>query len=153
MAPDLRLTLKMELDFPYSTPLEMSGASWVRMWSWWVQSKNPEYHISASKISTHWSSNCFFSGRWAAFLWCRCLPKPLLCRRCPSSLRSSTESWGWAIQTWPLTASRRCSMASCLSMFSRKRCSQSTTAGGLKDDPCPSDWGIFYKGKVSFFWK
>lgn len=31
------LTLKMELDFPYSTLLEMFGGFWVRMWWWWVQ--------------------------------------------------------------------------------------------------------------------
>lgn len=112
-----------------------------------------EVIVFSSQLPNRWPSACLFFWRLGVFLWCRCLPKPPLCQPCPSFSQSSTGSWGWAIQTWPLMASRQCLTASCLSMFSRKRCSPSTTAGGLKMYRCQTEYGVFYEGKVEFAFK
>lgn len=63
--------LKMGRDFPSSTPLEMSGDSWVKMWSWWVSTASEFFFITSIKAWTNphmisiWPCACFIStGGW-----------------------------------------------------------------------------------------
>lgn len=133
MPPNHKPTSRMGLAFPFSTPQEMFGDSWARTWLWWVQSFGCRH-----KRKQRCLVECYFPPlpwRLGAFRWSRFLLRPPPCRPCPSSSPSLTESWGWGTQTWRLTASRQCLTASCLSMSSKKRCSRSTTAGGV-DDHC-----------------
>lgn len=128
-----KLMWRTGLAFPFSMPQEMFGDFWARTWLWWVL----RFGCRCKRKRRDPMLLCLFSPlfpwRLEAFRSFRCLLRPPLCRPCPSSSQSLTESLGWATQTWQSTASHRCLTASCLSMFSRKRCSPFTTAGGVNN--------------------
>lgn len=121
------------LAFPFSTPQEMFGDFWARTWLWWVQSLGCQRKRERRGPMLLWLFFPLLPWRLGAFRSSKSLPRPPLCRPCPLSLPSLMESWGWATQTWRLTASHRCLTASCPSMFSKKKCSRFITAGGVND--------------------
>lgn len=128
-----KLMWRTGLAFPFSMPQEMFGDFWARTWLWWVQSFGCRCKRERQGPTLLWLFFPLLPCRLGAFRSSKCLLRPPLCRPCPLSLPSSTESWGWATQTWQSTASRQCLTASCLSMFSKKKCSRFITAGGLSD--------------------
>lgn len=128
--------------FLFSTPQEMFGDFWARMWLWWVQwfgCRSKGKQQCPTLLCPYFP---LLPWRLGAFQSSRCLLRPPLCQPCPSCLPSSTESWGWATHTWQSMESRRCLTASCLSMSSRKKCSRFITAGEVKnmDDGCMRKW-------------
>lgn len=141
------LMWRMVLAFPFSMPQEMFGDFWARTWLWWVQSFGCRRKREWQGPTLFWLFFPLLRWRLGAFRLSKCLLRPPLCRPCPLSLPSSTESWGWATQTWQSTGSRRCLTASCLSMFSKKKCSQFITAGGINK----LDVGCFRKEKQTLW--